>query len=89
MPTGQIFEDPEVVDEHKNNGKSPHCIEPANHLGVQDLIEFRLNGLEASSRDLLIRHAVDKIISFPHQGRNPLSGSSQFYLAVLFQAEPT
>ncbi len=67
MLTGQIIEDPEVVDENKDNGKSPHGIEPANHLGVQDLIELRLNGLEASSRDPSMGHGVDYFISSPRR----------------------
>jgi hypothetical protein len=65
MLTGQIIEDPKVVDEDKDNGKSPHGIEPANHLGVQDLIELRFNGLEPSSRDPSMGHGVDYFISSP------------------------
>jgi hypothetical protein len=45
-----------MVDEDKNNGKSPRGIEPAHDPGVQDLIELSFNGLEASSRDLSMRH---------------------------------
>src|ERR1700761_6390237 len=89
MPSGKIIEEPEVVDKDKNNGKSPRGIEPANHLGVQNLVELCLNGLKTSSRDLLVSHADDRIISPPNPSRNPLSGSSRFKVADLNQAEPT
>jgi hypothetical protein len=56
MLKGEILEDWEMVDEDKNNGKSPRGIEPAHDPGVQDLIELSFNGLEASSRDLSMRH---------------------------------
>jgi hypothetical protein len=85
--TEEMFEEPEVVDE--DNGKNPRGIEPANHLGVEDLIELPLNGLKAGRRDLSMGHGSIAIISFPPPSANPLSGSSQFQLADLYQTEPT
>jgi hypothetical protein len=65
--TEEMFEEPEVVDE--DNGKNPRGIEPANHLGVEDLIELPLNGLKAGRRDLSMGHGVenDYFISFPRR----------------------
>ena len=62
MLKGEIIEDPKMVDEDKNNGKSPRGIEPANHPGVQDLIELSINGLEASIRELPKGHEDQAII---------------------------
>ena len=65
----EMLEKPEMVDEDKNNGKSPRGIEPANHLGEQDLIELLLNGLKAGRRDPSMGHGVDEdyFISSPRR----------------------